>query len=42
MEKGELHQNYDLISGAGTELIRKNCWYETYDLGGNTQSAKGE
>jgi hypothetical protein len=33
---GELHQTYDLISGAGTE---KDLKHETYDLIGNNGEA---
>jgi hypothetical protein len=34
MEKGEAHQTYDLISGAGIEIFWKK---ETYDLIGSDQ-----
>jgi hypothetical protein len=34
MEKGESHQNYDLISGAG---IEKDLKHETYNLIGSNQ-----
>jgi hypothetical protein len=37
LENGELHQTYDLISGAGT---RKNWKHETYDLIGNINELK--
>jgi hypothetical protein len=33
-EKGESHQTYDLISGAGTKIFWKK---ETYDLIGSNQ-----
>jgi hypothetical protein len=34
LEKGESHQTYDLISGAGIEIFWKQ---ETYDLIGSNQ-----
>jgi hypothetical protein len=42
LQNEESHQNYDLISGVGADNRRKKCICETYDLGGNLQSAREE